>query len=223
MEKYKLDDIFNCDEAAIFWKQLPTATLATRVDQAKGGKLAKDRITVLFCCSAAGEKLKPLVIGRSANPRAFKNKRAVVDVLVAYKFNQKAWMTTTIFKECLTALNDDMKRQKRQIALLLDNATCHPHLKLSNIKLTFLPPKTTCRLQPLDAGIIRLVKALFRKELVRYVVKCLKEMDGKATEICKKKVTVFEAIKWISSAWECVSNTTAAKCFAKYSVNFFFD
>ena len=41
-------------------------------DNAAGVKTAKERITVLLCASATGEKLKPLVIGRSANPRCFR-------------------------------------------------------------------------------------------------------------------------------------------------------
>lgn len=39
------------------------------------------------------EKLPLLVIGKSAKPRAFKNK----EVPIAYKANKKAWMTGRIF------------------------------------------------------------------------------------------------------------------------------
>jgi hypothetical protein len=38
---------------------------------APGVKTSKERVTVLVAVSAAGEKLKPLMIGRSAKPRCF--------------------------------------------------------------------------------------------------------------------------------------------------------
>jgi len=34
-------------------------------------KIAKERLTVLLCISMYGEKLKPLVIGKSVKPRCF--------------------------------------------------------------------------------------------------------------------------------------------------------
>ena len=52
----------------------------------------------MFACSAAGEKLKPLVIGKSKNPRCFKNVR-IGNLPVHYMANKKAWMTSQIFCE----------------------------------------------------------------------------------------------------------------------------
>jgi hypothetical protein len=41
----------------------------------------KEWITVLFCCSAQGEKLKPLITGNAAHPRAFKMNNVKLDDL----------------------------------------------------------------------------------------------------------------------------------------------
>ena len=41
-------------------------------------------------------------------------------------------------------------------------------LALSHTRVVFLPPNTTSKIQPLDAGIIANFKALFRKELIRF-------------------------------------------------------
>jgi len=43
---------------------MPNKTLAEKGDTVRGGKMAKERLTVLLCCSASGEKLKLLVIGK---------------------------------------------------------------------------------------------------------------------------------------------------------------
>ena len=48
-----------------------------------------------------------------------------------------------------------MKMQNRHVLLFLDNATCHPHSKFSNVRLAWFPPNTTTVSQPMDQGIVR--------------------------------------------------------------------
>ena len=59
---YNPQDIFNCDETGVFYRSLPDKTLACKGDSAKGGKLSKERLTVLFACSLSREKLKHFVL-----------------------------------------------------------------------------------------------------------------------------------------------------------------
>ena len=63
-------------------------TLHASGSDCAGGKHAKDRITVALCASMAGEKLKPLVIGKFENPRCF-SKIDKQHLPVTYKFNKK--------------------------------------------------------------------------------------------------------------------------------------
>jgi len=48
-------DMFNYDETGLFYHAMPDKTLAQKGDAVKGGKLVKERLTVLICCSASGE------------------------------------------------------------------------------------------------------------------------------------------------------------------------
>lgn len=75
--------------------------------------------------------------------------------------------------------------------LFIDNRGAHPEVRLSNIKMVFLPPKITSRLQPR--------KTHYRKRLMRHV---LAEMDGAwtATEL-SKRVYVLDAIRWLYLSW----------------------
>ena len=70
-----------------------------------------------------------------------------------------------IFADWLNKLNKSMKISNRNILLLIDNAGGHnvnSDLNLSNIKIVYLPPNTTSKLQPLDAGIITIFKCNYK-------------------------------------------------------------
>jgi hypothetical protein len=93
-----------------------------------------------FFCSAIGEKFKPLVIGKLQMPQTF-NKQLPHQVI--WKANSKAWITGTIFLECLQKFNAKMQIENWKALILFNNAPCHLETKLSNVKLVFLPPNTT--------------------------------------------------------------------------------
>ncbi len=72
---------------------------------------------------------------------------------VEYHSSPSAWMTTDIFSKYVKRLNASFRYAKRNVAILVDNASVHKlKEEFSNIKLIFLPANTTSKLQPLDAG-----------------------------------------------------------------------
>ncbi|XP_058816700.1 tigger transposable element-derived protein 1-like [Topomyia yanbarensis] len=155
---YHADQIFNADETGLFWKKMPGRTYITKSEQsASGFKVAKDRITLLFCSNASGDKLlKPLLIHKSAQPRALKNLNAD-DFPVYWTSNRKAWMTKELFEQWfkqqfITEVKDylEEKRLPFNVLLLIDNAPGHLELHHANVKIMFLPPNTTSLIQPLD-------------------------------------------------------------------------
>ena len=100
-----------------------------------------------------------------------------------------------LFKDWMQCLDGKMWTQKCKILLLLDNCGVYPDVQLRNVKLVFLLPNTTSRLQPCDAGIIATLKAHYRKRLMRHI---LREMDtaNTATEL-SKRVDMLDAIGWV--------------------------
>ena len=56
-------NIFNFDETGLFYKLLPKKSYLIKGSQYIGGKKSKLRSSLGFCCSMAGEKLKPVIIG----------------------------------------------------------------------------------------------------------------------------------------------------------------
>jgi len=53
-------NIFNADEAGLFFKFTSNKTHTFKGEKCSGGKLSKERITTLFCVSMTGEKDNPL-------------------------------------------------------------------------------------------------------------------------------------------------------------------
>lgn len=174
--------------------------------------MPKERLSVLLCFFADGKCEEPLVIGKSKKPRCFKN--IDVNALPVHYFNNKAaWMTTIIMEQWLIQFNNRMVAQNRHILLFLDNATSHPHLELSNIKIVFLPAQTTSVLQPMDQGIIYTTKVYYRKRVLARVCSL---MDGvnNVSEL-NKSVSVLDAIQWLASSVNSVQPKCAIGSFKK--------
>ncbi len=210
-EGYELADIFNADETGLFYRTLPDRSMVLKGHSCHGGKRAKDRITVLLACSATGEKLRPLVIGKANNPRCFKGYDKH-QLPVMYFADRKAWMTSELFTKWLCQLNNQMQRQKRNVLLMIDNCGAHPDITMSNVKLAFLPPNTTSRLQPLDGGIIQCVKANYRKRMMRHIIFHIDEASSSAD--VARSINVLDAIQWAWAAWDSVPEETIQRCFA---------
>lgn len=198
-------DIFNADEAGLFFRMAPDKTLKFKNEKCVGGKLSKERITVLVCANMTGhEKRKLLVIGKSANPRCFKN---VKRLPVSYTANKRAWMTSEIFEKELRSWDIQLRAVKRKILLLVDNCAAHPHMfNLENIKLVFLPPNTTSVLQPMDQGVIRSLKSHFRKQLVLKIIENL-------NNAVQEKISLLDAIRMVNQAWLRVEASTIRNAF----------
>ena len=85
---YSPQDILNMDETEKFYRALPNKSLSEAAKQCRGGKQSKERITCAFFVNAAGGKEKPIVIGKSANPRCFKGIKDLSNLPCTY-FHQK--------------------------------------------------------------------------------------------------------------------------------------
>lgn len=210
---YEPRDIFNMDETGIFFKSGGKTTYCDKDTQVSGGKRAKDRVTVALCASMTGEKLQPLVIGKSAKPRCF-GKIKVENLPVIYRYNKKAWMNGRIFEEWLKNVDKKMRRQKRKILLFLDNASSHTELSLNNVKVVRLPANCTSVLQPMDQGIIQTLKLKFFKHQSTHILGQMEKTSVMGSDLLKN-INVLDTIYWIDRAWRAVEISTICKCFDK--------
>ena len=171
LSNYKLEDIFNADEFGLFYQCLPEKTYHLKGEKCSGGKKSKLRFTGMAAASATGEKLPMFVIGKSKKPRCFKN---IKHLPCQYTSQKKSWMDSEIFENWVRKLDQKFRVDGRKIVLIIDNCPAHPSISnLTNIHLVFLPPNTTSVLQPMDQGVIRSLKAHYRRRVVRLLCSAL--------------------------------------------------
>lgn len=132
LNQFSNDNIFNCDETALFYRWFSNKSFVHTSDIKRGAKKDKSRITIMLCCSMTGEKLPILILGTHKNPRSMK-KYNLKKFNILYKANKNAWMTKDIFFDWINDVNENLKKQNRKILLLLDNCSSHTVVELSNI------------------------------------------------------------------------------------------
>lgn len=204
LSKYDDANTFNMDETALFYRSPLKRVVARRGVKTHGKSANSARVTVALCVSKAGEKLEPLIIGRSERPRCWSSPPR------NYKSSPKAWMTTSLFKEWLLKFDHQMREAGREVLLLVDNCSTHKVPEgITNSKVLFLPPNCTSRMQPLDQGIIRSFKAHFTKIKVEHAYHKLqlKQFNGNFEDW-----TVATAHGAVLKAWKSVTSTTIVNC-----------
>jgi hypothetical protein len=167
-----------------------------------------------MCCNADGsDKLPFLVIGKYENPRCFKNVNRD-SFGCKYRSNPKAWMTQVIFLEWLTGF--DARMAGRNVLLIMDNCSAPiPLMQLASIVtlcntiVFYLPPNMTSKIQPCDAGIIRILKAYYQRRFNRLLVQRLQDKVA-----YPEKINVLEAMPIVVTTWSMdVKPETIRNCF----------
>ena len=86
-------------------------------------------------------------------PRCFGKLRALP---CDYGYSRRAWMTRQLWQKIVENL-EKMKNEKRKIALIVDGVTTHKKLppeRFEHVTIFYLPPGTTSKSQPMDAGVL---------------------------------------------------------------------
>ncbi len=195
---------------------MPQKTLASSFEKcADGRKTQKERVTINACANVSGSiKLPLLMIGKSKNPRCFKNiNRDQLPVIYA---NQKnAWVNTSLFGEWFhNSFVPIVQKKLVEIGvdpkgvLLLDNCSAHPDesellSKDGKIIAKFLPPNVTALIQPMDQGILVSIKRRYRRKILEELV--FQDDQGMSIVAFLKKIDMLKVAKIIASSWEEIS------------------
>ena len=159
------------------------------------------------------------------------------DLPVHYYNTKNAWFNCPIFHDwfhnkCVHEIKrhqmEDLKIPEEDVKaiLLLDNASAYPSeeelvSECGNIRAMFLPPNTTSVIQPMDQGIISVLKRRYTRRYLDEVLvileddEALEDTRGEQTLENIGKYNLKSAIFNLASSWRDVKCTTLANFWHK--------
>ena len=155
------------------------------------------------------------MLGYARNPRCFNGVDLPGSGLL-YRSTAKAWMKRGVSFNWLCTFDAYIvQTPDRSAALVIDNACDHGYAESIPILFTtdviFLPPGTTSRLQPLDAGIISFLKQNYRQKQIENAIDLLER--GVTVDLCKSDL--LNIMKMIYEIWYSMDNRIFQNCWRK--------
>jgi hypothetical protein len=194
--------LVNMDETPVWFdnqSRYTVTTKGTRHVKQRATSNEKKRITVVLGCKSNGEKLPPVVILKS------KYSGPVPEGMLIW-YQEKAWMNSTLSLQWLDqfATNDTH--------LLWDCFSGHKSEKvkerLKTIDHSFIPPRTTALLQPLDVGVNKPFKDRLRTKWNHWIE------GGKLTKYGNyASVPISLLLEWIADCWDSITTSTILNAF----------
>ena len=223
------------DEAGLFFKAIPNRSyiLQNEGDVRQTGSgiksmTAKERLTIIVCVNATGScKVTPVVIGCPKKPRCFNR---MASPCLPYYSQKNAWSDTAIYNKWWNEVFIPTIRKHTQdpVLLVLDNFSGHDDHCIDpkgQVKVLKLPPNLTSVYQPLDQGMIAALKAGYKCRLLASLVDTadryneLHLLGSQLPAGCAGlkygfQPHVGDAIDLLRDAWDSISSSTIAACWA---------
>ncbi|CAB5377698.1 unnamed protein product [Rhizophagus irregularis] len=115
------------------------------------------------------------------------------------------------------SLSGHKKEKSRVTIFCATNATDETQEKLDSIDVKFLPPNTTTKLQPCDAGIIHSFKCHYKRLFLQNWINAYDDMqDGIVEELAD--YTIYDALQNAAEAWSMVTSQTISNCWKKTGI-----
>ena len=198
--------LLNFDEFGWVMKSLPARSYIHNNQLVLARKPLRARLSVCVGCTSSGMKFTPIVIGVSKRPRCFPQGE---ELPVMYRGQPSAWMTSELFQEYFIEViikEIEAKFPGRRVVLTLDQATCHPVIVREfppDIRVEFLPARTTSLIQPCDQQVIFSLKCTLKKIYYMKMVEHIRcHPHGNPYAGFLKAYTLYEGIKDLAAAWE---------------------
>lgn len=214
-QDYSPENIYNFEEANLYFRSIFPKAAGLHIDKTSG----KERLTVCFLTNSLGGKEAPLIIGRNKHPSCFKNIDVESVFNVVWRSDIYGGLKYEIFEEYLMRFDENLRYQNRNVILFLDNTiSCQLDLqfKLSNVKLEFMPGKITNRVAPMNLGIVKSFKHYYKNEGMLFMSALSSDPNSFiADEEIVKKISLLDAVSWISKAWLTIPALIIQSCFSK--------
>ena len=181
-----LNGIYNADQFGLLYKQYPNRVIIDKNERStfRGVKAMKDknRISIMACTNAIGEKVPLAVCGKHKKPLCFNNETVLPcpytnQTNAWYSRDVMRWWFKNVFKGYVQKNHGD-----NHIILILDNLDAHTALKdwdyvPKNIHILFLPPNLTSKYQPMDQGVIATLKIGYKMLMLKFLLVICDDVD----------------------------------------------
>lgn len=204
---YHPADVYHMDEVGLFY-DLPLEQHLW-VAQRTGGTAPPASLTIALAVNAdASDLVEPFFVGKALRPACFKDKLAS-ERGFQYDHNKKGVMSVLLFQRWLRAFDNRMRSECRNVVLIVDSAPSHVvvGLELTSVRVAFLSPKGSVKLQPLNGGITKAFKRRYRRA---QLVNALDRQEQCRREIFV--VTQLEAMQWSKQCWQEISPELVQTC-----------
>lgn len=211
---YEPCDIYNVVESSLLYNVHPNNVQELNSEKFVIGQCPDVRFTILMCSNMSGsDKRKLVIIGNQSKPSFYCKLKSCP---VMYESSSHSWINNAIFECWLRNFDHILQKQKRQVALIIENTPAHSRIfGLQAIELIYMPSLGS-KSQPLDLGVTQHLKIGYRQQLVEKLLQAM----GKNVVYTPDKL---ESIHMLHSAWNRISADTIQQGFEKSRRKFLSD
>jgi len=175
----------------------------------------KTRVSVGFCASADGTKLKPVILIPRVNPLQDYEppQNVIVEYLRKATFNTQV-MCDVFIKRCM--LPEIYAKKLEKPTLIIDHAPCHltkpvkDYMKSQNINTIYVPKRMTNLLQPADLSWMKQLKLSYHQKWNDWML----NGDKTFTRAGNMRSPGYGlVIDWISQIWDDLDNELIVRSF----------
>ena len=236
LKNYDLCDVYCADELALHYDAMPNLDSSQNEgeEEEEGDSEKKDcrtemnqkQITVFLTCNVTGSDKRDFLIIEDSK----RSEATATAIPGCHRAKAPhAWMTSDVFSEYLLALDYDMRKQRRYILLLVDNAP--PHIpeagkSLEHVRVLYVRSYAT----PFFHGIFYSVRAHYRKQILlkifaqnpKFSTNGNAKGKGRKSSTGSQAVSVTidfeEAVSMLKQAWQSTSPQDIVQCFSKAGI-----
>ncbi|KAF1335522.1 Ars binding protein 1, partial [Globisporangium splendens] len=217
-------DIYWMDETSLFYSMSPDEMETIGSEYNSYGQVyGAKRMTIAFCTNAdASDMPDPFFVCTEPPVPA----ATAVSMGFQYAYNKNAWLSPTVFREWLLALDWRMHEENRHIVLFLDAYTSHQVKKmmLKNVSVRFVvaPPShyptngsnSESLFSSIENAVFSAVKLRYRLVFLSHV---LDRRDHQQDDM-NYGATPLEAIQWVLRCWRQLPKVIITQSFAEMGV-----
>lgn len=217
-KKVGRENFFNMDET--FWRMINFVFTTIGIKGSDSTKIlyngnAKNGLSVALIISAAGNLLKPIIIGKGKTKRCLEKLNLTKSVIGC--FSNNGWMNNGIMNIVFDSIN--ISNEGKPSVLLLDQYPSHNNEYIikeaaaKNITLLYVPVGLTYKYQPLDVKINGILKStarrLWRQERITDLLKIPKPTEPTLSSAVMHLMTAIKIINksMIINSFNCILNT----------------